>query len=133
MENRYLEIRFVLWIQRLFALFKYSVTTLDVIEAYCNLADVDDIIIKKLVSQIRQHSGTIITYKEELVYIARKLGVSYSQVEHDAGISKSTQLRLKNYYAKHPGMYDNITAHLSKEEFGAVYRFMKIVDLIREV
>ena len=30
-------------------------------------------------------------------------------------------------------MYENITAHLSKEEFDAVYRFMKIVDLIREV
>ena len=61
MEERFIEIRFCFFIDKLFHKFKYNVATLYIIEAYCNLGNIDTNIIKTLVRQIKENCGTIIT------------------------------------------------------------------------
>lgn len=133
MEERYIEIRFYYYIMKLAAKFKYSVKILDVIESYCSLADVDSNIIKRLVKQIRDSSGIINTYTEEAVFIGRQNKISYRKLAKETGISVATQWRLNAYYDKHPTMYLNITKKLPDDEYNEVYKFMKIVDILKEL
>lgn len=133
MEERYIEIRFYYFIIKLLATFKYSIHTLDIIEAYCNLGDVDVRIIKNLLKQIRENSGIINTYREEAVYIGRQNNISYRKLAHETGISLATQVRLNKYFDEHPNMYVGITKHLSQIEYNEVFKFMKIVDILKEL
>ena len=133
MEERYIEIRFYYYMLKLLATFKYSVYILDIIEAYCNLGGIDSRIIKNLLKQIRGNNGIINTYKEEAVYIGRMNNISYRKLAHETGISVATQLRLNRYYDEHPDMYVGVTRHLSQVEFDEVYKFMKMVDLLKEL
>ena len=133
MEERYIEIRFYYYIIKLLAKFKYSIHVLDILEAYCNLGNIDSRIIKNLIKQIRENTGVINTYKEEAVYIGRCNKISYRKLEHETGISLATQVRLNKYYDEHPSMYIGITKHLTDIEYQEVYKFMKIVDLLKEL
>ena len=133
MEERFIEIKFCFFIDKLFHKFKYNVATLDIIEAYCNLGNIDTNIIKTLVRQIKENCGTIITYQEEAVYIARQLGISYRDLEKMSGISVSTQQRLKDYYAKCGKMYEGLRPHLNKKEYDEVYKFVKIIEIMKEI
>lgn len=133
MEERYIEIRFYYYILKLLAKFKYSVHVLDIIEAYCNLGNINSRIIKNLIKQIRENNGIINTYKEEAVYIGRQCKISYRTLEHQTGISLATQVRLNKYYDEHPEMYVGINKHLTDIEYQEVYKFMKIVDLLKEL
>lgn len=133
MDERYVEIRFYYYMLKLLAQFKYSIYVLDVVEAYCNLGNIDSRIIKNLLRQVKEHTGLINTYKEEAVYIGRQNKVSYRELEKETGISKSTQCRLNKYYDEHPEMYVGIERHLDDTQYDAVYRFMKIVDIMKEV
>ena len=133
MEERYVEIRFYYFIMKLTARFKYSVHTLDVIEAYCNLGNVDTRVIKNLMKQIRDNTGLINTYKEEAVYIGRQNKISYRKLAQETGVSVATQLRLNKYYDEHPEQYKGLTRHLPVSQYEEVYKFMKIVDILKEL
>lgn len=133
MEERFVEIRFVYFIKKLFNRFKYSVQTLQLIEAYGNLAGVNLCILNKLIKQVRDNNGIINTYKEEAVYIARQVGISYRILEKETGVSIATQVRLNKYYEEHPNMYKELGPHLNQEEHEVVYRFMKVVDMFKEL
>lgn len=132
MEERYIEIRFIIFINRLMDTFNYSIRILDVVEAYCNLGDIDVNIIKNLIRQIRSREGPINTYKEEVVYLSRKLGVSYRTLYKHTGITIATQLKIKKYLEQYGHLYEGIQSKLTKEEYNAVYKFMTIVDIIKE-
>lgn len=133
MEERYIEIRFYYYIKKLMAKFKYSIHVLDVIEAYCTLAQIDSRVIKNLLKQIRNETGIINTYTEEAVYIGRYNKISYRNLAKETGVSVATQVRLNKYYDEHPNMYTGITRHLPQEQFNEVYKFMKMVDLMKEL
>lgn len=132
MEERYIEIRFIIFINKLMDKFNYSIHILDVIEAYCNLGNIDVNIIKSLVRQIKSRTGPINTYKEEVVYLSRKLGVSYRTLYKHTGITIATQLKIKKYLENYGQLYEGIQSKLTKEEYNAVYKFMTIVDIIKE-
>lgn len=133
MEERYIEIRFYYYMLKLLHKFRNSVHIIDVIESYCNLADVDSRIIKSLLRQIREQSGIINTYKEEAVYIGRLNKISYRKLEKETGISLSTQVRLNKYYDEHPDMYMNLERRLDDTTYTAVFKFMRIVDVMKEL
>jgi hypothetical protein len=133
MEERYVEIRFYYYMMKLLSTFKYSIHVLDVIEAYCNLADVDSGIIKSLLQQIREGSGLINTYKEEAVYIGRQNNISYRKLAKETGVSLATQVRLNKYYDEHPDMYKGIERHTDDITYNAIYKFMKVVDILKEM
>lgn len=133
MEERYIEIRFYYYMLKLLHKFRNSVHIIDVIESYCNLADVDSRIIKSLLRQIREQSGLINTYKEEAVYIGRQNNISYRKLEKETGISLSTQVRLNKYYDEHPDMYMNLERRLDDTTYTAVFKFMRIVDIMKEL
>jgi hypothetical protein len=133
MEERFIEIRFYYFILKLLNKFKYSISTLDIIEAYCNVGNIDSTVIKKLMKQVRENAGIINTYKEEAVYIGRVNKISYRQLAHITGVSLSTQVRLNKYYDEHPEMYVGITKHLPDFEYEQVEKFMKIVDIMKEI
>lgn len=133
MKERFIEIRFTYYIIKLLARFNYSVTTLDIIEAYCNVGNIDSTIIKQLMKQVRDNTGIINTYREEAVYIGRVNKISYRKLADMTGISLATQVRLNKYYDKHPEMYVGITKHLPDFEYEQVEKFMQVVDLMKEI
>lgn len=133
MKERFIEIRFTYYIIKLLARFNYSVTTLDIIEAYCNVGNIDSTIIKQLMKQVRDNTGIINTYREEAVYIGRMNKISYRKLADMTGISLATQVRLNKYYDEHPEMYVGITKHLPDFEYEQVEKFMQVVDLMKEI
>lgn len=133
MEERYLEIRFCIFIDKLFKTFNYSVDVLSIIEAYSMLADVSISFMKQLSRQVHSDSGIIRTYKEEIVYIARELGISYRQVQKDTGIALSSQLRIRKKLEENPNMYKGITKHLGEIDYMDLKKFMTVVDKMKEV
>lgn len=133
MEERYIEIRFYYYMLKLLAKFKYSIHVLDVIEAYCYLGDIDSRIIKNLLRQVKESNGIINTYREEAVYIGRQNKISYRKLAKETGISVATQVRLNKYYDEHPNMYIGIERHLDNIQYQEVYKFMKIVDILKEL
>ncbi len=133
MEERYLEIRFCIFIDKLFKAFNYKVEVLDVLEAYANIAQVSISYIKQLSRQVHSDSGIIKTYKEEVVYIARQLGISFRKLERDTGISSSTQYRIAKRLEENPNMYKGIEKHLGEIDFMDLKKFMLVVDKMKEV
>ena len=133
MKERFIEIRFYYYILKLLSAFKYSVSTLDIIEAYCNVGDIDSTVIKKLMKQVRDNTGIINTYREEAVYIGRINKISYRQLAHITGVSLATQVRLNKYFDEHPGMYIGIEKHLPDFEYEQVEKFMHVVDMMKEL
>lgn len=133
MEERYLEIRFCIFIDKLFKTFNYSVDVLGIIEAYSMLADVSVSFMKQLSRQVHSDSGIIRTYKEEIVYIARELGISYRQVQKDTGIALSSQLRIRKKLEENPNIYKGITKHLGEIDYMDLKKFMTVVDKMKEV
>lgn len=113
--------------------FRYTVNILDVVEAYCILGGIDSKIIKNLIKQIRDNSGIINTYAEEAVYIGRQNNISYRKLAKETGVSIATQWRYNKYYDEHPTMYKGIVKHLDDKTFEEVKRFMKIVDILKEL
>ena len=108
MKERYVEIRFIIFINKLIETFNYSIRILDVVEAYCNLGDIDVNIIKSLIRQIRNKTGPINTYREEIVYLSRQLGISYRTLYKHTGISIATQLKIKKYLEKYSQLFEII-------------------------
>ena len=133
MEERFIEIRFYYYILKLLRVFRYSVHTLDIIEAYCNLGGVDSNVIKVLVRDVKDSKGVLATYREEAVYVARANNMSLREFEKESGISKSTQQRLIEYYEKNPDMYKGLQKHLDDKTFDEVYKFMRVVDIVKEI
>ena len=133
MEERYLEIRFCIFIDKLFKTFNYSVDVLSIIEAYSMLADVSISFMKQLSRQVHSDSGIIRTYKEEIVYIARELGISYRKVQQDTGISLMTQYRIAKKLEENPNTYKGITKHLGEIDYMDLKKFMMVVDKMKEV
>ena len=133
MDNRFIEIRFYYYILKLMTTFKYSINILDLVEAYCILGDIDERVIKNLIREIKENSGIINTYKEEAVYIGRQMKVSYRKLEKETGVSIATQVRLNKYFDAHPEMYVGITQHLDDKQFAEVYKFLRIVDIVKEL
>lgn len=133
MEERYIEIQFYYYIKNLIQVFKYNVRVIDLIEVLCTLNNVDTSVIKYLVKQIREGTSTIRTYREELIYIARKLNVSYRDLRDLTNISITTQHRVMQQMKKEEHLYEGITKHLNDTMYNEVYKFMKVVELLREV
>ena len=133
MEERYREIQFYYYIKNLIQVFKYNVRVIDLIEVLCTLNNVDTSVIKYLVKQIREGTSTIRTYREELIYIARKLDISYRDLRDLTNISITTQHRVMQQMKKEEHLYEGITKHLNDTMYNEVYKFMKVVELLREV
>ena len=133
MEERYIEIQFYYYIKNLIQVFKYNVRVIDLIEVLCTLNNVDTSVIKYLVKQIREGTSTIRTYREELIYIARKLNISYRDLRDLTNISITTQHRVMQQMKKEEHLYEGITKHLNDTMYNEVYKFMKVVELLREV
>lgn len=133
MKERYTEIRFYYWLMKLMKKFQSSVHILDIIEAYCNLGNIDSSVIKTLLKQVRSGTSIIDTYKEEAVYIGRQMDISYRNLQHETGVSISTQVRYNKYYNDHPDMYIGIQGHLDRTAYIEVERFMDMVDTMKEL
>lgn len=133
MEERYLEIKFYYWMLRLMKYFRYSATVIDVIEGYCNLGQIDSRIIKNLMRKIRDKDNTFRSYTEEIVYLGRKLNLSYRELQHDTGISLSQQLRVGKKVMQEEYLYQDISPKLTTLEYREVEKFMKIVSIIKEM
>lgn len=133
MEERFIEIKFYYYIKNLIQTFQYNVRVIDLIEVLCTLNDVDTSVIKYLVKQIREDTSTIRTYREEVTYIARALGISYRDLQELTGISVTSQHRVSQYLKENSQLYAGITKHLSDTMYHEVYKFMKVVDLLKEV
>lgn len=133
MKERYLEIRFHNFVLKLLKSLHYSIDTIDIIEVYANVGGADSLIIKKIVQKIRNGTSLTYYYTEEVVYLARQLGISYNKLLKEAGISKATQYRAWQVIEQELWKYENITKKLPDEQYEQIEKFMRIVDMIKEL
>lgn len=133
MKERYLEIRFHNFVVKLLKSLHYSIDTIDIIEVYANVGGADSLIIKKIVQKIRNGTSLTYYYTEEVVYLARQLGISYNKLVKEAGISKATQYRAALVIEQELWKYKNITKKLPDEQYEQIEKFMRIVDMIKEL
>lgn len=133
MKERYLEIRFHNFVVKLLKSLHYSIDTIDIIEVYANVGGADSLVIKKIVQKIRNGTSLTYYYTEEVVYLARELGVSYLKLLREMNISKATQYRAWQKIQQELWKYENITKKLPDEQYEQIEKFMRIVDLIKEL
>ena len=133
MKERYLEIRFHNFVVKLLKSLHYSIDTIDIIEVYANVGGADSLVIKKIVQKIRNGTSLTYYYTEEVVYLARELGVSYLKLLREMNVSKATQYRAWQKIQQELWKYENITKKLPDEQYEQIEKFMRIVDLIKEL
>lgn len=132
MIDRWKEIEFYYYLKKLMITFN-DVLIIDYIEAVCNLARVPISSIKVLASRIRSQDTTIIPSREETVYIARQLGISYGKVETDFGIANSTQRRLYEDIDSLKRKYAVIEPRLEDYDRNNAIKFMQVVKKLKEI
>lgn len=132
MIDRWKEIEFYYYLKKLMITFN-DVLIIDYIEAVCNLARVPISSIKVLASRIRSQDTTIIPNREETVYIARQLGVSFGKVESEFGIANSTQRRLYEDIDSLKRKYAVISPRLDEYDRNNAIKFMQVVKKLKEI
>ena len=132
MIDRWKEIEFYYYLKKLMITFN-DVLIIDYIEAVCNLARVPISSIKVLASRIRSQDTTIIPNREETVYIARQLGVSFGKVESEFGIANSTQRRLYEDVDSLKRKYAVISPRLDEYDRNNAIKFMQVVKKLKEI
>lgn len=132
MIDRWKEIEFYYYLKKLMITFN-DVLIIDYIEAVCNLARVPISSIKVLASRIRSQDTTIIPNREETVYIARQLGVSFGKVESEFGIANSTQRRLYEDIDSLKRKYAVIGPRLDEYDRNNAIKFMQVVKKLKEI
>lgn len=132
MIDRWKEIEFYYYLKKLMITFN-DVLIIDYIEAVCNLARVPISSIKVLASRIRSQDTTIIPNREETVYIARQLGISFGRVESEFGIANSTQRRLYEDEDSLKRKYAVISPRLDEYDRNNAIKFMQVVKKLKEI
>ena len=133
MYERYIELQFYYFIYKLLYVFKHNIHILHIIESYCNLGDIDVVVIKKLLKQIRESQGLICSYQEETVAVLRNQGLSLRDIAKMSCMSLATVQRVEKRIKERPELYVEISGRLDKYEYEQVYKFMKIVNKIKEI
>lgn len=133
MKERFIEIRFYYYCLDLLKALNFSVNILDLIDTYCLLSGADSSIIKLLVKQIREGKTRIKPYRDEVIYIARVLKISYRALEKISGISAASQTRSSERVMRDSYLYESLTHKLNDIEYDSVERFMNLVDKLKEI
>lgn len=132
MIERWKEIEFYYYLKKLMITYN-DVLIIDYIEAICNLARVPISSIKVLASRIRAQDVGIVPRREEVVYIARQLGVSFSKLETEFGIANSTQRRLYENVDALKKKYAIIEPRLEEYDRNNIIKFMQVVKKLKEI
>lgn len=133
MEERYLEIRFCYLMQKLIKRFNNSIHVLDFIEAVSLLANVDDMVIKNFMTQVRYGRGKIVTYLDEVLYVAISIGKSYRDIAKLVGCSPTTITNKMKDWERYDMIYKGIGKKTTDQEFDEIKRFMELLDILKEV
>lgn len=133
MEERYLEIRFCYLMQKLIKRFNNSIHVLDFIEAVSLLANVDDMVIKNYLTQVRYGRGIIVTYLDEVIYVATQLGKSYRDIAKLTGCSPTSVTNKMKDRDRYDMIYRGITKKTNDQDFCEIKRFMELLDVLKEV
>ena len=132
MIDRWKEIEFYFYMRKLLLTYN-NIFVLDYIEAICNLAQVDTSSIKVLARQVRTGEGLIVPRTEEVVFIARKLGISYRKLQSDFNISVATQSRYNEDLDRLRRVYAIVERRLPEIEYDNIIKFMKVVKTLKEI
>jgi len=133
MEERYLEIRFCYLMQKLIKRFNNSIHVLDFIEAVSLLANVDDMVIKNYLTQVRYGRGVIVTYLDEVIYVATQLGKSYRDIAKLTGCSPTSVTNKMKDRDRYDMIYRGTTKKTNDQDFYEIKRFMELLDVLKEV
>ena len=133
MEERYLEIRFCYLMQKLIKRFNNSIHVLDFIEAVSLLANVDDMVIKNYLTQVRYGRGIIVTYLDEVIYVATQLGKSYRDIAKLTGCSPTSVTNKMKDRDRYDMIYRGTTKKTNDQDFYELKRFMELLDVLKEV
>lgn len=135
MKERYLEIKFYYFVQNLICKFRYNINVLGIIEAICFLGDIDAVLIKQLVKQIRENNGFFVPTKPEVAFITRELGVPVRYINEHYNMGQRAQETNYKYAKEHAMLYNKntITKVLPDKEFEELKKFMIILDRIQKL
>ena len=113
--------------------FNNSIHVLDFIEAVSLLANVDDMIIKNFMTQVRYGRGKIVTYIDEVIYVAISVGKSYRDIAKLTGCSPTTVTNKMKDWDRYDMIYKGIGKKTTDQEFDEIKRFMELLDILKEV
>lgn len=133
MEERYLEIRFCYLMQKLIKRFNNSIHVLDFVEAVSLLANVDDMVIKNYLTQVKYGRGVIVTYLDEVIYVATQLGKSYRDIAKLTGCSPTSVTNKMKDRDRYDMIYRGTTKKTNDQDFYEIKRFMELLDVLKEV
>lgn len=133
MEERYLEIRFCYLMQKLIKRFNNSIHVLDFVEAISLLANVDDMVIKNYLTQVKYGRGVIVTYLDEVIYVATQLGKSYRDIAKLTGCSPTSVTNKMKDRDRYDMIYRGTTKKTNDQDFYEIKRFMELLDVLKEV
>lgn len=132
MKERYIEIKFYYYIWKFIRLFNYNVLVLDILDSIIELAGADKLITKNLVAQVRNNTGVLRVYKEEVVYVMRKLNYSSGDIQHLTGMGLATVKRYIQRLNDNSSQYVCLTKKLSDQEFKEVSKVVTTIEKMME-
>lgn len=135
MIERYLEIKFYFFILNLVAKFNYDINVLGIVEAICYLGNVDVVLIKRLIKQIRERDTMFIPVAAEVMYVCKTLKVPVRYIKKHYGMSQCKQESNYKYAVEHPQIYNENNIHkvLTDDEFEELKKFMITLDRIQKL
>lgn len=135
MAERYLEIKFYFFILNLIAKFNYDINVLGIIEALCYLGNVDVVLIKRLIKQIRERDTMFTPINAEVMFVCKTLKVPVRYIKKHYGMSQYKQESNYKYAIEHPQIYNTASIHkvLKDEEFEELKKFMITLDRIQKL
>lgn len=132
MEDRFIEIKFYYYMNRLIDKFNNDGATIKAfIDGIADAAGVPSSTILRVLKDVRLNMHGLRINKEEVMYLGRALGYSYRDINALTGIGVSTQSRLFSKNKENP--YEFNYHRLPDSDFEAVKKFVNILDTIKEI
>lgn len=132
MKERFIEIKFYYYIWKLIRLFNYNVLVLDILDSIIELSGADKQLTKNLVGQVRNNTGLLRVYKEEVVYVMRKLDYSSGDIQRLTGMGLATVKRYIQKLNDNSSQYVCLTKKLSDQEFKEVNKVVITIEKMME-
>lgn len=122
-KRRWNEILFVRYIIKLIQYHGYSTFSFTTLEGIAGAAGVDYDKLLVFVRQIREGHGELLTYPEEVTFLARRLGITFRQAAEITGVCTAQQQRIWSRIDQ--SKYEDISYRLNDADTELITTFMK--------
>jgi hypothetical protein len=90
-------------------------------------------VIKNYLTQVKYGRGVIVTYLDEVIYVATQLGKSYRDIAKLTGCSPTSVTNKMKDRDRYDMIYRGTTKKTNDQDFYELKRFMELLDVLKEV